>query len=355
MAVPNIEEIKRRKALMQAAGLPIINDTSWGSWQDGIWQKYLASHLKTLPTSTPTVTVQRASRKPSFGGFLLDTWDRITGQNKIQIVYPEGQIRQGPTTNNASFTKVIGLNRADPRKLALMGAGTLGSAVVMANGPELMQSLNEFGQKVKSEILGIPSYLRGIFKIGDGTESTEGEEPEEKNNSTSEKIQNKSEPAASGQPNPPEGDNNQSEEQQNKRKGPVRDGKEREKPSKWRYLWEGKNNNFGPGYKLRNTGRVVVGSATYPGRKALNYIVPTVGEIPSLLFVGKGKFNIPLVANDSTDLLYEGGIGLVNNKSQQKDTTTTDQNINQTDTVESKEIGTQLDSIPTNQTYGLVF
>ncbi len=44
-----------------------------------------------------------------------------------------------------------------------------------------------------------------------------------------------------------------------------------------------------------------------------NYTLPSAGNIATEFFAGKAPFNIPFVANDSTDLVYHGGTGIVKN------------------------------------------
>lgn len=66
---------------------------------------------------------------------------------------------------------------------------------------------------------------------------------------------------------------------------------------------------------------IAVGAgAFYPTREwvvkpTLNYVGPAVGNAVSYVTAGEAPFNIPAVANDSTDLWYRGGVGKVLNPS----------------------------------------
>lgn len=61
-----------------------------------------------------------------------------------------------------------------------------------------------------------------------------------------------------------------------------------------------------------------IATAAYPTRKYVigpmfNYVGPAVGNVGSWIISGETPFNIPAVANDSTDLWYRGSVGKVNN------------------------------------------
>lgn len=64
---------------------------------------------------------------------------------------------------------------------------------------------------------------------------------------------------------------------------------------------------------------IAVGAAGfYPTREwivkpTLNYAGPAIGNVVSYITAGETPFNIPAVANDSTDLWYNGGVGKVLN------------------------------------------
>lgn len=169
------QEANRRKSLMRTAGLPTTNDNSWGSWHEQNWQRYLGQNLRTLPTNNATITVQRASRPISFGGFLLDTWDKLTGQDKIQVAHSNGEIRQGPTTNNASALPL----KADPRMLSVAIPAAVGSTIIMGRGPEVMQDINSMGQSIKNWVQGIPSTVRGWFRMNNEAEEDNSEDNSE--------------------------------------------------------------------------------------------------------------------------------------------------------------------------------
>lgn len=79
-----------------------------------------------------------------------------------------------------------------------------------------------------------------------------------------------------------------------------------------------------------------VATAAYPTRKYIvgplsNYALPMLGNAGSWFVSGETPFNIPAVANDSTDLWYKGSVGKV--KTSPRDTTFTQERTVPTPTV----------------------
>ena len=102
--------------------------------------------------------------------------------------------------------------------------------------------------------------------------------------------------------------------------------------------------------------------AFYPTREwiikpTLNYVGPAVGNAVSYITVGEAPFNIPAVANDSTDLWYRGGVGKVLNPSLTRqgyssDYRNTDAAVDSA-AVSQKQLAVPVDTVSQNN--GLIF
>lgn len=300
--MPSIEEIKRRKALMRAAGLPVINDASWGSWQDGIWRQYSASQGLS--------PVKSASRPGTY----------------ITQKQAQGEIRPAPSTMQK-------LSQAAVLAIPATGTGTavggpIGGAV-LGTAAGLYGLANAFGineikggaNSVKNWVMGIPSTVGRWFGVNKDEEKPAEEKPAE---STQEEK-----PAAS------------SETPNNKKPN------KKQKPSKQEPNNQPKHAKL---KKAAKTAGVVAGTTAVAS--------PVLDAAFNLASMGmeddntKHEWIWPIT---KTRFAIEKGI--LKGYSTKADTTTnkaTDKKVEQPDTVESRKTGTQLDSIPTNNTYGLV-
>ena len=154
---------------------------------------------------------------------------------------------------------------------------------------------------VKNFVMGIPNTIGRWFGL------TEEEEAEVERAHNAAAATQEEQPA----PEPQNQDNNPNENPKDK------------KPSRVRRTIDWVKNH-------PKTSIAIGAGAFYPTREwvvkpALNYVGPAVGNAVSYITTGNAPFNIPSVANDSTDLWFRGGVGRVLNPSLTRQGTSTNQ------------------------------
>lgn len=129
-------------------------------------------------------------------------------------------------------------------------------------------------------------------------------------------TQNTTSTSASPQPNPNDSTNNNNTQ----KKGIKRFFKKQKQSTNNQPNPEQKNKFTTKSWNwMKAHPKTSIGAAlllAYPTREHVvkpvaNYAAPAVGNVTSYVVTGKAPFNIPFVAKDSTDLIYNGGIGKI--------------------------------------------
>lgn len=155
----------------------------------------------------------------------------------------------------------------------------------------------------KKAIMGIPDRIGRFFGL---TDSEEEEVERARSAAYSEEQSQGDNQAVTPKPN------------ENPKNDPKKDPK---KPSKIRKAVQWVKSH-------PKTSIAIAAGGFYPTREwiikpVLNYVGPSIGNVASYLATGEAPFNIPTVANDSTDLLYKGVVGKVKPSQQIKQPTDT--------------------------------
>lgn len=284
------EENKRKQNYLRSHGYPnLAVDGSWGPWQEQAWIK-ATTREKQYPVS-PWGLIQRG-------------WDNLTGNTTYRVDHPEGEIRPAPIKNNTSLAGVAAIGLRDPRAAVAAVPLTIGSALWLGNGPEIMQSVSEAGRGLREGAQRVYNKLASYFYPEEAPDpATQGESTTTASDATSADTTATVAPGTTAPSPQPERNDSTSQGRRpsfrerlgdriaGRSSGQATGNSSRSTPPNnnqngsflGRMLWETKNNNFGQNYwQWRNVGRVGLG-LSYPARE---HFWPAVGSAGKYMIMG---------------------------------------------------------------------
>lgn len=286
------EQIRARKAEMKKAGISYsgIDDNSWGPWQEKKYQEYLRSKVNPNMPNESRLTYGYAMPLGNPAGSLAKIGSAIVAAAPIiadpkgagealsgAIDYVKDIFNWGPSNSRESGTTngFVPLTASDVEEINVMNGKRLDRLRGWAAGKIAPKKPTESTDSSNSSTSGTGN-------------SPATEEPTE-TDLTSDYGQNDSRVATGG------------------------GGK---KPNLLQRAWRWSKKHPKTSITLGLTAPYL--TREYVVKPLLNYGAPIVGNAGSEIFAGKAPFSIPIVAGDSTDVLYKGSVGVIKGNSAPK-------------------------------------